>query len=254
MSFTPTLYDHVEVTVKGQPGASKKQLYWLAMCAAFGVARRFDKFNIVRPPFPGVKVFVNPPPGVIMMEYDASENWVRCVIDYEYSTADVYSGTRRKQAFDSELFQGPECEVKGGPFEWTGRGSVTGAGIPVSSLDTRYNVPVLPFDGKTIVTPCPQTRDPNPAIPLLPNPIGDPLDILAPVVDSPNPKPMGDHRSRGAVVSKPPATAEPPNFIGRDECCNISMKLIPLVYSSLTSPGTNAEEAFPTPTGGLFGR
>lgn len=253
--FAPQLEDEVTVEVVGQPGASKKQLYFLALAAAFGIVKRAD-----------VRVagkFLQPPPGMLMIEYDAADHWVRCTLRYKTSllqgaaaglignvvgTDIVGPGIANLSSIP--LYAGPKCDVIGGEFEFVGQVPVAAAGIPDSSDDPL--APKLPFKDKTILTVCAQVKDPNPAQP----------GSGGNVIDSPNPKPPGDNRSRGAVVTG--GAARPTGFVaavsnlgslGQDDCClNKSMSLVPLVFAALSDPGSFRGEVFAEQTSGPLGK
>lgn len=281
--YLPHLEDEATVEVVGQPGASKKQLYFLALSAAFALVKRID------PQVNGK--YLLPPPGMIMVEYDAADHWVRATIRYktalwQAAAADII--TQITSPFDTiknfffggakaitgkvgapsgadlsnlPVYAGPKCDVVGSTFDYTGLVAAAAngivipginvLGIPASSTDPP--APQLPFAGKTILTPCAQVQDPNPAL----------GGSGGAVIDSPNPKPPGDNRSRGAVVSGgPPGStavlssggASTGGVLGQDECCiNKSMALIPLVFAALSDPGSYGDEVFVPPTSGPLG-
>lgn len=269
--FSPHLEDEATVEVVGQPGSTKKQLYFLALSAAFSLVRRID-----------LKFFgrnILPPPGMLMIEYDAADHWVRATIRYRTSmlqaAAANLAGANALGGLNpfSEVplntlpvYAGPKCDVVGASFSFTGGVTpeesralsvflpgVAGfldsatAGIPTSS--TSAPAPKLPFAGKTILTPCAQVADPNPDLP----------GAGGAVIPSPNPKPPGDNRSRGAVVTGGASGGS--SFLGRvassvggDGCCiNKSTSLVPLVFAALTDPGSFRDEVFAPPGGGVLG-
>jgi hypothetical protein len=272
--WAPSLEDEATVEVVGQPGASKKQLYFLALSAAFALAKRFDP-NIAGK-------YILPPPGMLMIEYDAAGNWVRATVRYKTSMLFVAAldlvgksftqigigGVIKRPPIESmPVYAGPKCDVVGESFQFTqnvppaaGLGllgligvtdpatfalNLAGAGIPSSSKDSF--APKLPFEGKTILTPCAQVIDPNPAV----------QGAGGATIPSPNPKPPGDNRSRGAVVTaggsaapSAPASANPT----ADTCfLSKSMALIPLVFSALSDPGSLSDQVFTPPTAGPLG-
>jgi hypothetical protein len=229
----PMMEDEVIVEVVGQPGASKKDLYYLALAAANGMVRTDIDF-----------VGATPRMGVLMIEYDAADHWVRCTMKYT-GGATAFIGWGGGGTGDCVVYAGPQCEVKGKEFNFTSDTLLPG--IPSS---TNPSIPKLPWDGRVILTPCPTV--PNPAPGMGPAPFG-------PIIPSPNPKPPGDNRSRGAVV-RPSPSPEPDSipvssiFRGlKTDCCNKSLELVPLVFSALTDPGSFGTEVFIAPTAGPTG-
>lgn len=223
----PTMEDEVIVEVVGQPGASKKDLYYLALAAANGIVTN-----------PGLVGLLTARMGVLMIEYDAADHWVRCTMKYT-------GGATAFPGWDYAVYKGPECEVKGAEFNFTSDTLLPG--IPAS---TNPAVPKLPWNGRVILTPCPTV--PNPAPGMGPAPFG-------PIIPSPNPKPPGDNRSRGAVVRPSDVQEEgsiPVSSIFRGlktDCCKKSLELVPLVFSALTDPGSFGTEVFIAPTAGPTG-
>lgn len=280
IEFAPHLEDEATVEVVGQPGATKKQLYFLALSAAFALAKRIDPSLLGR--------YILPPPGMLMIEYDAADHWVRVTLRYKTSllaaaAANLAAGVLgaigaggilTKVDFAAlPVYSGPKCDVIGGTFDFVagvpediaalarlagGGGAadllnIATAGIPSSST-TSY-APTLPFANKTILTTCAKVKDPNPALP----------GAGGAEIDSPNPKPPGDNRSRGAVVtggaSRPQlsilggiSAILTGNTGGTDPCClDKSMSLVPLIFSALTDPGSYTREVFREPVGGPTG-
>jgi hypothetical protein len=241
----PVLEDEVVVDVRGQPGASKQQLYYLALGAAHRVVRRFGNILTFNPIAP-------PTYAAIMIEYDAAENWVRSTVRYVTGMTSLAVGTSilkpklvgRSENFDKmAVYRGPQCAVVGGGFDFVS----SLPGIPGSS-NPADGAPQLNYVGQTILTGCPEAATPTPANlvqppvpsqPLVPNP--------GPLIPAPNPKPPGDNRSRGVAVA-PLAAGEFPG------CCPKTLELIPLVYAALTDPGSYGTEMFTPPTAGPAGR
>lgn len=286
----PQLEDEVTVEVVGQPGSEKQELYFLALAAANGEVRRFNRFSSIL-----AQCY-----GMLMIEFDQASNWVRVTIRYKISMlAANRSNTsiplpRPGTFFDNlAVYRGPSCEVVGDNFDFIDSGIVGGVptpGIPVSSIspDAPNSPNGLPFVGQVIVTPCPTTTPPVPK-PIVQNPVptAPKADNGAPI-PSPNPKPPGDNRSRGAVVTSPLVTAEltggnplsfsggvpgvpssssngtsqsgvpptPPNFLGSSgvgACCPKTLSLIPLIFAALSAPATDSQMRFTPPTQGPTG-
>lgn len=272
-NFSPHLEDEATVEVVGQPGASKRQLYFLALSACFGLVKRID----VGLKNGGKNDYLFPPPGMLMIEYDAASNWVRATVRYRTSMlqatiADIIddpvggvSGIRRPGGgggfettanFDDvrrlPVYAGPACELVGQPFEFTNATPI-GPGIPESSVDDL--APRLPFAGKTILTTCAQVADPDPTLPAI---------VPGAIIASPNPKPPGDNRSRGAVVGGRSVRTDVTGGVGSigggttapggDDCCrDKSLMLVPLVFAALADPGSAADAVFKEPQSGPLG-
>lgn len=240
----PVLEDEVVVEVLGQPGASKQQMYFLALSAANGVVRRFQP--LIQP-----NLALPPTASVLMIEYDAADHWVRCTMRYQVSAAAtnvVVSNNPQRQppsAFMDSLavYRGPQCSVVGGTMDYINKFL---EGVPDAA-----QAPQLPFAGLPILTDCPKT-------PLgIPPPITQappPSELINPAVahtsfDSPNPKPPGDNRSRGGVVTyKQSDPTPPPGF-----CCPKSINLVELVFAALTDPASAALEMWDSPNPGPNG-
>lgn len=270
-NLIPRLEDEAVVEVVGQPGADKKRLYYLALAAANGLARQFNDLATLNP-------FLPPPMGVLMIEYDAADQWVRCTIRYSVGTLGAAVTTGPKKGSDlfqaAAVYQGPNCDLTGQQFGFTGNvakvnldvggikvgGEVTIPGIPASS--EVVDAPRLEFAGRTILTGCPVVTEPIPG----------PGPAAGKTIPSPNPKPPGDDRSRGTVIT--PAVGYPggavgldlnlPKFMVRDvyksgggnisignkestSCCAKSYRLVPLVYAALTDPGGLNQTVFTAP-------
>ncbi len=144
------------------------------------------------------------------------------------------------------VYRGPQCNVVGGNFDFV---SDILPGLPNSSR-VEDGAPALPFDKQMILTPCPTTEEPRPAS-IVQLPVRDyPLIRSGSVITSPNPKPIGDNRSRGAVVT-PKSDNPQPQEPGK--CCDINLLLVPLVFSALSAPATNSDMRFVAPTDGPRG-
>lgn len=252
----PTLEDEVTVEVVGQPGNNKQQLYFLALATANGM---ITKMNASLTSLSGSY-------GMLMIEYDAANDWVRCTLRYKWGMANanvllsgalspIFGQVGRFNLDNLVVYRGPPCNVVGGVFDFTADGL---PGLPASSkprqdilnpsLNQGNGPPILPFAGQMILTPCPTTPTPNPA-PVIQNPAPEaPRGNVGPVIVSPNPKPPGDNRSRGSIVT--PGQSQNP---GIGVCCSEIDLLIPLVYAALSAPATNAQMTFPNPTPGPTG-
>lgn len=246
----PRLEDEVTVEVLGHPGASKQELYFLALAAANGMVRRSGALLSFNPA-------VAPTMGVLMIEYDAADNWVRCTIQYNTSmvAASTFGGRNipgRLNGFYDTLavYRGPQCAVVGGQFDFV---STTLPGIPTSAAD-RFEfkdgggAPNLPFAGSTILTSCPTVIEPSPG-PIVNPPPPSMITKPGPVIPSPNPKPPGDNRSRGVVIAPQPGAPMDTPY----KCCEGIEKLIPLVFAALTDPAGSNKTAFTPPTQGPRG-
>lgn len=243
ISNCPTLEDEVTVEVVGQPGTTKQQLYYLAMAAANGIVRR-----------PGSLAGLPPTMGLLMIEYDAADHWVRCTIRYKTSTLGSIRVFGDKNFYNSmAVYRGPQCEVVGSEFDFT---NAVLAGIPRSS--TSANAPQLPWAGRVILTACPTTQEPQVG-PITQAPAPTPTVIQTRVINSPNPKPPGDNRSRGTVVTPKESgggsggSGGSGHYLAEGTCCEKSLKLVPLVFAALSAPGSFNQEVFLTPTTGPTG-
>lgn len=233
--FTPKLDDEVIVEVVGQPGSTKQQLYWLALTTAYGLARPRT-----------ISRLLAPPPGLLMVEYDASDNWVRCTLRYRLGVMQILTnpfavpgvvGTiidQIRNPGDIPVIYGPPDDVKGAspqlPFVFVGLPINLLPGVPLSGL---------PFSGRQVLSSSMKCPDPDPNVPVSQTPTE---------IWSPNPKPSGDNRSRGSVADPrreniPALTVD-----------NVNNYLIPMVFAALTDPGSQTLAAFmfpfPGPTGG----
>lgn len=235
----PILEDEIIIEVVGQPGASKQELYYLAMAAASGMSRRIQRLLVLNPAIP-------PSVSVLMIEYDAADHWVRCILRYQMATCGMNILFTQDGLLDnSVVYRGPRCEVIGGKFDFT---DPLLAGVPGTN-DPKS--PVLPWQGRTILTACPTVNDPSPIPPLTQNPPPPTTPVLPGAkITSPNPKPPGDNRSRGNVVV--PAPSNTPNN-PNEKCCPKQLNLVELVYAALTDPGSNAETFWDPPTPGPKG-
>lgn len=256
---TPQLEDEVTVEVQGQPGSNKQQLYFLALAAANGMVKRRTTLTTTAGAF-----------GMLMIEYNAAEEWVRCTLRYKWgllatnvANSNVSMGTAttasRLPLNEMAVYRGPQCNVVGAGFQFT---SSVLPGIP---SETDPNVPDLPFKGSMILTACPTTIEPNPT-PITQDPVPTPALKTNRTILSPNPKPPGDNRSRGAVVisqaeasaaaggySIQPGSPVSTSLTDNKKCCEKLMALIPMVMAALSEPATNSLMLFPKPVAGPAG-
>lgn len=246
----PTLEDEVVVEVRGQPGANKQKLYYIALSTAFGIVRQQQPLN-------PLTALISPSYGMLMSEDDASDNWVRCTLRYRVGMYGIMATTGINRLFGGgslfdqlTVYRGPQCNVNGGDFNFIG---VAIPGVPVNANGPQ--APQLPFKGQPIITPCPTTQTPVPTA-VKENPAPDfPISNAGVSIPSPNPKPPGDNRSRGSIPtagsSTPPSGGSSPSTKG--SCCTVSNSLIPLVFAALSAPGTSSDMVFPNPVQGPTG-
>lgn len=250
----PQLEDEAIVEVQGQPGSNKQQLYFLALAAANGLVSRHGNSLLS----------INGSMGMILIEYDGADDWVRCTIRYRFGMASLNVDNPRFKRDNLAVYRGPACDVVGGSFDFIEDTLLPG--IPSSSRPN--DVPVLPFAHEMILTPCPTTPEPRP-VAITQNPAPTPTlsagtgrNIL-----SPNPKPPGDNRSRGSVIissqqdslANSGGTISPGSAVSSSrnsdpkKCCEKILALIPLVYAALSAPATNSLMMFDGPVSGPNG-
>lgn len=233
----PILDDQVVVEVSGQPGSSKQELYYLALATANGIVRRFQPLLVVNPAVP-------PTMALLQIEYDAADSWVRCTIHYRVGTlaANVRTGARTGKDFYDTLavYRGPQCGVVGGTFDFVDPSILPG-------IPNQDKAPILPWAGRSILTSCPTTQQPV-VSPITQDPPATETLIQTQTITSPNPKPPGDNRSRGAVYVEGSIGDDP-----QAKCCPKKINLVQLVSAALTDPGSDAETKFNPPTAGPTG-
>lgn len=271
----PALEDEVIVEVKGQPGAVKQQLYYLALATAFGIVKRFDT-NL------GGK-FLQPPAGMMMVEYDAADLWVRATLRFKTNLIWA-AATASAQVVTGELIGGGAGAAAGsllGPIG-TVIGGIIGAelgGRVAKSLETYTSETPNPngFYSQAVVYSGPKdevvggefgfygTLVPSSVIPTGPNAPGAPKlfftgkEILTTApsimsggnpVPTPNPTPPGDNRSRGTAPIPIPLID---TGLDVGTWASLSRRLIPMVFAALTDPGSYGQEQFSPPTYGPGG-
>lgn len=239
VTLSPQIEDEVVVEVVGQPGANKQQLYYLALAAANGMVRRIGDLGGEKPMSPGF--------GMLMIEYDAASDWVRCSIKYRWSTLSVnvtkpapLGGTT---FFDGlAVYRGPQCNVVGNTFDFVNRDA------PAVPSSVATGAPQLPFRGDTILTSCPTVIAPSPdAMRQFPVPDSPLINAAGKVpIPSPNPKPPGDNRSMGVVFTATPSLAKSD---APGSCCDKITALIPMVFAALSGAATTDDMTYPVPTG-----
>lgn len=222
-SSLPYLEDEATVIVNGNPSARRKDLYFLAAATAFSLVKRFDAIQVV-----------SPPPGMIMLEWDAAGNAVKFTVKYKTNLTSAAAFNGGSTLANIPLFAGPPDEVRGAKWNFTGATveqptviPVIGSGLLGQILlqnsgftqGTQQKVMLAPdlrkYVGRPILTRNTTCTDPNP--------LADPNTV----VHSPNPRPVGDGRSRGTLYQ--------------------------LVYAALTTPtGAGLKEFSPAPTGTQF--
>lgn len=254
----PHLEEEAVIEVRGKPGSKLNDLYFLGLATAFGLIKRFDALQ-----------WLTPPPGLLMVECDHSDNWVRVTLKQRVSlVTSTYAGgiepgggwsSLVNAALTPGVIPGPiggllpqlpqavpalgsrqvpayDRPLYAGLSESVvgGAWNITSEALPgIPNNETSLNVKSLPFTGRTILTRNPLVQDPNPAI-ANPN--------AAPIVPSMNPHPAGDNRSRGNV---PRQSSFVPNETGTF--------LAQLVYAALSDPGSYQNTTFAPPTGGPTG-
>lgn len=242
-SVTPKLEDEVTVEVIGQPGATKKNLYFLALSTAYGLAR------------PGTLArFLTPPPSLLMLEYDAADNWVRVTVKYKVGVLDFAN-----QAIGNTALLGPfsvalNVAAVFGAAQLVAQMPILNGPSPVVVGAT----PVIPFSFLNVPLPVAGVPNPLNPIPTVNQNIGRVIltDEESVVVDNqaiptPNPKPSGDFRSRGSVkfsgrrpyLNGFPVGSEPPT----------NEYLVPLVFAALSAPGSTNLTTFTPPPEDLYG-
>lgn len=238
MTLNAIIDDTVTVEVRGQPGANKQQLYYLALAAANGMVRRVVQLDSpIKPSF-----------GMLSIEYDAAGNWVRCTIRYTWSMLSV--NVKNTKVFGANFFdglavyRGPQCGVVGGEFDFVGTNGLRGVPSTVAP-----GAPDLPFDGQTILTDCPRVQEPKPTAMTQNPPPKIPLKNPGELIDSPNPKPPGDNRSRGVVFTGETAPRSTPG-----DCCAKINALLPMVFAVLSGAATTDDMTFANPTAGPRGK
>lgn len=260
----PRLEDEVTVEVIGQPGSTKQQLYFLALAAANGLVHKFS-------PLVNLNPLVAPTMGMVMIEYDAADNWVRATLRYNTSTLAAATTGDRRKTYPNELavLRGPSCDVVGEAFNFT---SLVIPGIPLSAI-SGPDPPNLPFENQTILTPCPEVQEPRPTK-LTQNPAVRKPAQRTREIPSPNPKPPGDNRSRGVIpayvaggsnVINPtlgggsmkyatsPSSSGATSYVQDGKCCPAVDKLAALVFAALSDPGGNVDTTFVSPDLGPAG-
>ncbi len=242
----PRLEDEATVEVKGQPGATKRDLYFLALATASSLVRRFDAV--------AVAASIPPAPGMLMIEYDAAANWVRCTL--RYSTNFMYAignnlipFSGQPNPLEAPVFQGPKEVTYGQGYNFgpniLGLGNGGLAGLVLSPLVAKFS-PAVPWVNRNILTPNPTCFDPTPGAPV-PQPSST-------VVPSLNPKPTGDNRSRGTVGSFPPQYGGNPTDAGPGTGLpQFTDRLIPVVFAALTGPNSTAGMVYAAPLPGVAG-
>lgn len=216
--ITPKLEDEVTVEVVGQPGSTKRQLYYLAMSAAYGLAR------------PALLArWLKQPPSLMMCEYDAADAWVRFTLKYKTGVFNFIQNAIFTPSIIGELATSTGMVVVNGPSDTLKGASAViplqGNLAPILNPAFLGAVP-LPFSNKIILTSSGICENPDP------NAAGGGQTVIAP-----NPRPPGDTRSRGAVQN--PYSSEV-----------VADYLIPMIFASLSDPGSMNGMFVPPPVPG----
>ena len=190
-SALPYLEDEAVVTVSVGPNGTRREAYFLAAAVAFSLVRRYD-----------IAKAAGPPPSVLMLEWDAASNEVRMTLRYKTCLVTAAASDTAKTLAKLYLLTGPPEEVRGADWNYTGvLGTNKDAlGPLIAKLDLVPGIrdmintkPVLPkpdlsrWVNRPILTRNQKTAG------------ADPRKGVESVDYSPNPRPSGDHRSRGTL-------------------------------------------------------
>lgn len=205
------LEDAVTVKVSGTPLARKADLYWLAAAIGFGMVVRMRA---------GMVDALTLPPTMLAIDYDPTSKEVTFHLRYSQSilTLTSFSRANTTAISGSPVFTGPPDTVVGGAWDFVPR-----VILGTIALPTAVGAPpgVLPFTGRVVLTDASATFDPVPvgATPAVTSPqsVG-----ATPITVTPNPRPLGDARSRGSLCW--------------------------LVYQSLASPSGTGPSTYDRPT------
>jgi hypothetical protein len=135
----PSHYEEVDVTVYGSPKAKKRDLWRIAIAAAFGKIQRRDLIRGL------------PPPGFLQLEYPLEGNAVRVVLRQETPYYALYAGSFRVTR-EFELYSGPPDDLKGGAWAFTSALPGVGAGFGADYPKTGY-------EDRTLLTTSPTYKD-----------------------------------------------------------------------------------------------
>ncbi len=164
----PSHYEEVDVTVYGSPKAKKRDLWRIAIAAAFGKIQRRDAVRGL------------PPPGFLQIEYPLEGNAVRVVLRQETPYYALFAG-RLRTTRDFELYSGPADDLKGGAWAFTSALPGVGAGFGADYPKTGY-------EDRTLLTISPTYRDGTGTVKptASPHPIKDKVSRgSAPIAESP---------------------------------------------------------------------
>ncbi len=202
-SSFPYVVDEVEAIVIGDPSSSRTQLYRLARSAAIGAItlRGFRGFSV--------------PQFSMELEYNHADRTVICRVGFTRSLitgAAVFktlairdnNGIIRRGVNTLDVINGPTDNLFGRPFP-----NPALPGLPAGTAP-----PPSEFDGRPILSLADSVVNPDPALPL----------GAGGIVPSPNPRPIGDFRSRGSIYS--------------------------LIFSALSVPGSSILQEFKAPAEG----
>lgn len=163
----PSHYEEVDVTVFGSPKAKKRDLWRIAIAAAFGKIQRRDAIRGL------------PPPGFLQMEYPLEGNAVRVVLRQETPYFALFAGHFRTTR-EFELYSGPPDDLSGGAWAFTSALPGVGAGFGADYPKTGY-------EDRTLLTTSPTYKDATGAVKATasPHPIKDKVSRgSAPIAES----------------------------------------------------------------------
>lgn len=169
----------VTVTVTGNPRSNKRQLTLLAAATAFGCVKNIVLAGKPIPgPFGTTISNPAPSPGMIGVTWNEEEKEVTYVVRYRQTFKAIVTVGEGKDALGNfPPFGNIPDQVVGAPFDFTG-GSIV-----------NFPQPPLEFAGKTILTDRVRSLDPDPSV-------KNPKEV-----ETGNPRPCGDARSRGSLVN-----------------------------------------------------
>lgn len=197
----PILEEEADVIVTGNPKALRFELYWVAVCAAFGMIRNRTLAGFFLPK------------GFIALEYNHEQNHVRFTVRQVSSWLEWSSSLRAHDPFGRftlELFGGPKNDLFGGDWQWFTK-------APGDAIPGRKDMANLGYEGRAILTQAATSTDPAGDIRL-----------------NENPHPPGDEVSRGW-----PTIAADPAVPGLDPGYNYFRPEY-LLFQALSGPCSTA--------------
>lgn len=176
--------DQIIVTISGGPLSDMKTLHRLAVSIAFGKVRKL--INAGEPNFLGRLVSL---PGSITVVYSLERKAVTVVVQMDRSLNSIVDNSGLGVLENLPVFAGPKNDSVGG--DWDLNPTV----VDGKDLFKPVKLPTLPFNGKTVLSPFPTSRDPDPSKP------GE-----GELKDTRHVRPVGDARSRESLVRMVTAT------------------------------------------------